>query len=78
MRSPVGAVLDLLLPPRGRRRAGAVPSYLAARWAGQGVRSRPQVEVVFVDGAPLVRPYLVLWERERDALEGCVGIGGAV
>ncbi|KQX82731.1 hypothetical protein [Streptomyces sp. Root1310] len=62
MRSLLAAILSLFLPPRGAHRALA-PSPLPTPAA----RAQRPADVVLVDGLPLVRPYLAVWERERDA-----------
>lgn len=75
MRSLLAALLQLLLPSRGLHRAGfEVPS--RGRHPGlPSVRAvpprpaRPPLDVVLADGLPLVRPYVVLAEREREAQE---------
>jgi hypothetical protein len=70
MRSLVAAVLQLLFPARGGHRSLSVP--VPSGLAGLACPSpspsppprpaRPPVEVVLVDGLPLVRPYVVLAE----------------
>ncbi|MFE7647562.1 hypothetical protein [Streptomyces phaeoluteigriseus] len=70
MRSLLAAILSLFLPPRGAHRA-LDTSPLAAACAQRPAhprRTRPRpAEVIPADGLPLVRPYLAVWERERDA-----------
>ncbi|EST31594.1 hypothetical protein M878_16300 [Streptomyces roseochromogenus subsp. oscitans DS 12.976] len=72
MRSLLAAILSLFLPPRGAHRAHTSPhlafsppvpvySPAPARWP----RPCPS-DVIAADGLPLVRPYLAVWERERD------------
>lgn len=64
MRSLVAAVLQLLFPARGAHRSlsVAVPSGAVDLGCPPPRPSRPPVEVVFVDGLPLVRPYVLLAE----------------
>ncbi|USQ88450.1 hypothetical protein NFX46_34665 [Streptomyces phaeoluteigriseus] len=70
MRSLLAAVLSLFLPPRGAHRAldqAPFPTVRAQRPA-PARRSRLYLpDVIPADGLPLVRPYLAVWERERDA-----------
>ncbi|MFF1543940.1 hypothetical protein [Streptomyces sp. NPDC058291] len=72
MRSLLAAILSLFLPPRGAHRAlgpspfPAVPPQPRAR--ATGTRPAP-ADVILADGLPLVRPYLAVWEGERDALD---------
>ncbi len=68
MRTLLGWVLTLFLPARGKRRAVAVPT--------APVRTVPHplpaprcprpAEVINADSLPLVRPYLVHFEREQE------------
>ncbi|MER5199260.1 hypothetical protein ACWD3J_01495 [Streptomyces sp. NPDC002755] len=71
MRSLLAAVLSLFLPPRGTRRCLTPPPFPAVSAPRpvhpRRTRMRP-ADVVLADGLPLVRPYLAVWERERDAL----------
>ncbi|MEU0117423.1 hypothetical protein ABZ137_27960 [Streptomyces bobili] len=63
MRSLLAAILSLFLPPRGAHRAlDPFPLLLPPPAASA---QRP-VDVVLADALPLVRPYLAVWERERD------------
>ncbi|MEU5630180.1 hypothetical protein ACH47C_01225 [Streptomyces rishiriensis] len=62
MRSLLAAILSLFLPPRGAHRAlgpslfPAVPPHRPAPTTA----TRPiPADVIFADGLPLVRPYLV-------------------
>jgi hypothetical protein len=71
MRSLLAAVLSLFLPPRGAHRATtppAHPNFRPPTPAPRPVPPRPPLDVIAADGMPLVRPYLAVWERERDAL----------
>ncbi len=72
MRSLLAAVLSLFLPPRGMRRCLTPPPFPAVS-APRPVRPRRTrtcpADVLLADGLPLVRPYLAVWERERDALD---------
>ncbi|MCX5263662.1 hypothetical protein [Streptomyces sp. NBC_00199] len=72
MRSLLAAVLSLFLPPRGAHRRVApapLPGVPARRSAhARGARPRPG-DVILADGLPLVRPYLAVWEREREDLD---------
>ncbi|MFD9432908.1 hypothetical protein [Streptomyces sp. NPDC060002] len=64
MRSLLAAILGLFLPPRGAHRApDRTPPPFPA------VRAEPPADVILADGLPLVRPYLAVWEREREALD---------
>ncbi len=72
MRSLLSAFLALFLPPRGAHYAVAppppsiscppVPAYRPAP-------ARTHLDTIAADGMPLVRPYLAVWERERDELD---------
>jgi hypothetical protein len=73
MRSLLAAFLSLFLPPRGRHRvvytsSSFVASPLASeRQPSSARRTRPcPADPIPADGLPLVRPYLAVWERERD------------
>ncbi|PTM98080.1 hypothetical protein C7821_103293 [Streptomyces sp. VMFN-G11Ma] len=69
MRSLLAAILSPFLPPRGAHRTDAPPS-LTTRPPAPAHRPRPRpLDVIFADGQPLVRPYVVVWERERDERE---------
>ncbi|MFH9548905.1 hypothetical protein [Streptomyces sp. NPDC017435] len=68
MRSLLAAILSLFLPPRGTHRAPGVPVFPPASPYVPPRRARPcPADVVLADGLPLVRPYLAVWEREREA-----------
>ncbi|MGW0712244.1 hypothetical protein ACWD4G_40940 [Streptomyces sp. NPDC002643] len=76
MRSLLAAILSLFLPPRGAHRAPGGPLLLTAcplapaHQPASARRSRSRsADVITADGLPLVRPYLVVWERERDELD---------
>ncbi|MFF8971409.1 hypothetical protein [Streptomyces sp. NPDC014995] len=65
MRSLLAAILSLFLPPRGAHRAIPAPSVPAS--APPAPVHRPaHMDTIPADGLPLVRPYLAVWERERD------------
>jgi len=74
MRSLVAAVLSLFLPARGAHRTTGRPQSLMALPPVTAHRPVPvarrawacPADIVFADGQPLVRPYLAVWERERD------------
>lgn len=74
MRSLLAAILSLFLPARGAHRATGRPSSTTAlppapahRHASAARRTRAYpADIVLADGLPLVRPYLGVWERERD------------
>jgi hypothetical protein len=74
MRSLLAAILSFLLPGRGAHRVVVAPVTSVPSSARPPV-SRPAPpcpflgDVVRVDGLPLVRPYVVVWERERDELD---------
>ena len=72
MSSLLAAILSLFLPPRGAHRSldrYPFPAVSAPRPA-HARRPRPYApDVIPADGLPLVRPYLAVWERERDALD---------
>jgi hypothetical protein len=70
MRSLLAAILSLFLPPRGARRAPCTSTDFPSLSAYQPsperrMRLRPG-DVISADGLPLVRPYLAVWEHERD------------
>ncbi|WP_216591543.1 hypothetical protein [Streptomyces brasiliscabiei] len=74
MRSLLAAILSLFLPARGVHRAVAAPPTIAFSSPPVPVyRPAPPCPflggVIWADGAPLVLPYLAVWERERDALD---------
>ncbi|MEH0544482.1 hypothetical protein QA802_15720 [Streptomyces sp. B21-105] len=72
MRSLLAAILSLFLPPRGARRRLAPDPFpaVSAQQPAHARRTRPRPgDVILADGLPLVRPYLAVWERERDALD---------
>lgn len=74
MRSLLTAILSLFLPSRGVHRAtgrppslNSTPSTPAHQPAPTARRTRAYLaDIVLADGFPLVRPYLGVWERERD------------
>lgn len=70
MRSLLAAILHLFLPARGAHRAVTPPPPLPSRPAAPAYRPAPPrpypTDVITADGMPLVRPYVVVWERERD------------
>lgn len=71
MRSLLVAILALFLPARGVHRAAAPPSTPpiscppAPKPPSVITCPRPAA-LITADGMPLVRPYVVEWERERD------------
>src|SRR3954469_4896935 len=71
MRSLLAAILSLFLPPRGAHRAPRDLLPFPAASSRRPVhprRPRPwPADVIPADALPLVRPYLAVWERERDA-----------
>jgi hypothetical protein len=74
MRSLLAAILSFFLPARGTHRAATTPPTLAFSSPPVPVyRPVPPCpflgDVIRVDGQPLVRPYVVVWERERDELD---------
>lgn len=78
MRSLLAAILSPFLPPSGAHRATDTPTSLAARPPVPAHRPTPTParrpganpgDVIAADGLPLVRPYLAVWERERDELD---------
>lgn len=73
MRSLLAAILDLFLPARGAHRAVAPPPTRHPAPSCPpvvGYRPAPPCpflgDIIRVDGSPLVRPYVVVWERERE------------
>jgi len=72
MRSLLAAILSLFLPPRGAHRAADVPPFLGVRPPVLTLRPPHGDDVITADGLPLVRPYVALWERERDARRAAV------
>lgn len=73
MRSLLAAILSLFLPARGAHRAVVSPPAAPSRPPMPTYRPAPQCpflgDVIRADGLPLVRPYVVVWERERDELD---------
>ncbi|MFF7163853.1 hypothetical protein ACFZBP_21295 [Streptomyces sp. NPDC008086] len=78
MRSLLAAILSLFLPGRGAHRADPVPVPDDRRSCPPPLTCRPaparrtrlcRAGVIAADGQPLVRPYVVVWERERDERE---------
>ncbi|WP_046709697.1 hypothetical protein, partial [Streptomyces europaeiscabiei] len=73
MRSLLAAILSLFLPARGAHRAVVSPSAAPSRPPVPAYRPVPPCpflgDVIRADGLPLVRPYVVEWERERDELD---------
>ena len=71
MRSLLAAILNLFLPARGAHRSVAPPP-LPPILCPPTPQPPPVVtcphpaDVITADGMPLVRPYVVAWERERD------------
>ncbi|MEU0585532.1 hypothetical protein [Streptomyces sp. NPDC006132] len=71
MRSLLTAILTLFLPARGAHRAAAPPP-LPLTPCPPTPEPPPVItclrpaDVITADGMPLVRPYVVEWERERD------------
>ncbi|WP_226966924.1 hypothetical protein [Streptomyces phaeolivaceus] len=71
MRSLLAAILSLFLPARGTHRAAAPPPPPLASCPPAPVPSpvitcSHPADAITVDAMPLVRPYVVEWERERD------------
>ncbi|MET7971616.1 hypothetical protein ABZW44_00800 [Streptomyces mirabilis] len=71
MRSLLAAILALFLPARGAHRAAAPPSLPSiscppAPEPPPVIRCPHPADLITADGMPLVRPYVVEWERERD------------
>lgn len=72
MRSLLAAILALFLPARGAHRTAAPPPLPRTSCPPApeppAVIPRPQhpADLITADGMPLVRPYVVEWERERD------------
>ena len=72
MRSLLAAMLSLFLPARGTHRSAAPPPlltpipYPSAPVPPPVIMCPHPADVITADGMPLVRPYLVEWERERD------------
>lgn len=75
MRSLLAAILSLFFPPRGAHRTDAPPSVTVSplvppHQSAPGCRQRLHpADFIAADGQPLVRPYVVAWERERDQHE---------
>ncbi|MDX3802718.1 hypothetical protein [Streptomyces sp. AK04-3B] len=70
MRSLLAAILSFFLPPRGAHRAPGGPEFRTAPPCVLPRPARPRPgDVILADGLPLVRPYLAVWEREREALD---------
>lgn len=69
MRSLLAAILSLFLPSRGAHRAvppPLPPTSCPPAPACPPAPPRPPLDVITADGMPLVRPYVVVWERELD------------
>ncbi|MFF7313509.1 hypothetical protein [Streptomyces sp. NPDC008137] len=72
MRSLLAAILTLFLPARGTLRSPASPPPLPLTPCPPAPEPPPVItcphpaDVITADGMPLVRPYVVEWERERD------------
>ena len=69
MRSLLAAILTLFLPPRGTHRACTPRRRLAPCPPPSPRPPHPHTEVILADGLPMVRPYVAVWERERDELD---------
>ncbi|MGW2747577.1 hypothetical protein [Streptomyces sp. NPDC001450] len=75
MRSLLTAFLSLFLPPRGAQHADTPPPLIACPSVPvfrltRARRTRPYpTDVIAADGLPPVRPYVAVWERERDERE---------
>ncbi|WP_333763754.1 hypothetical protein [Streptomyces sp. IBSBF 2390] len=74
MRSLLATILALFLPARGGHRAVAPPplppiSCPPAPEPPPAITCPHLADVITADGMPLVRPYVVEWERERDELD---------
>ncbi|WP_225097883.1 hypothetical protein [Streptomyces sp. CoH27] len=67
MRSLLTAILHLFLPPSGVHRASPTLTPTSPPLPPRPVK--PPLPVVLADNQPLVRPYVTLWERERDELD---------
>ncbi|MFJ1804797.1 MULTISPECIES: hypothetical protein [unclassified Streptomyces] len=65
MRSLLAAILSLFLPPRGAHRALDPVTFPLPLPFPAASAQRP-ADVIPADALPLVRPYLAVWERERD------------
>lgn len=67
MRRLLAWILSVFLPPRGAHRADAPRPLTSCPPVPAHVR-RPRTystDLIAADGQPLVRPYVVVWERER-------------
>ncbi|UUU31843.1 hypothetical protein JIX56_19095 [Streptomyces sp. CA-210063] len=72
MRTLLAAIQSLFLPPRGAHRAAAPPPPSTSLRPAPTYRPAPPcplLDVIAADGMPLVRPYVVVWERKRDEQE---------
>lgn len=76
MRSLLAAILSLFLPPRGAHRGPGTPPSLTVCPPVPAHQPAPArrpglhpADVIPADGLPLVRPYLAVWEHERDELD---------
>ncbi|MFF5477237.1 hypothetical protein ACFY5C_07845 [Streptomyces sp. NPDC012935] len=76
MRSLLAAIVSLFLPARGAHRAVTPPPPLPScppapvhSPAPARPPRPPHQGVINADGLPLVRSYVVVWERERSDLE---------
>lgn len=68
MRDFIAWLLSLFLPARGKRRGTPAPT-APTRTVSRPLPTprAPRPEVINADGMPLVRPYLVHWERQQEA-----------
>ncbi|MFI1365940.1 hypothetical protein [Streptomyces griseochromogenes] len=65
--------MSLFLPPHGAHRADPPLPFIACPpfpTVTSARRTRPYLtDVIAADGLPLGRPYVAVWERERDERE---------
>ncbi|MEU6469471.1 hypothetical protein ABZ927_06000 [Streptomyces massasporeus] len=69
MRTLLAAILTFFLPAHGAHRAAAPPPLTPCPPTPEPppvITCPHPADVITADGMPLVRPYVVEWERERD------------
>lgn len=66
MRTLLAALLALFLPARGKRRATPAPAVRRVPRPLPAPRSPRPLDVIEADGLPLVRPFLIAHERQRE------------
>jgi hypothetical protein len=65
MRTILALVLSVLLPARGKRRAGTVETLPAESAPRTAPVRRRAFDAIDAGASPMVRPYLIAWERQQ-------------